>query len=352
MVGRSSGLGGVALLLALVSACAGKSVTPNGGAAAGGATTETELPCLGNEPHTLFGQYQTGFAVAGHQLVIAAGDGIRRLPLAGGDSVLLAPASDPGGPLVLNGNAYFSTTHPLGDLIDGKQPMRQTLDVVPLAGGDVTTAFTTMAQLADSAVDDSALYLYASADSIAQFTPPSALRTLAPLPLGTLVDAVSVQGDSVFVAGQTIGADLLSAGAILRVPKSGAAVTTIVSHIGHPWNLVADETGLYWVEEPAVGTFGPSHIAHAELDGSNVTTLVASVSATSLALHDGRLYFSTADTISSIPVSGGTPTPIVTGQKSAGALAVAGQNLLWIDPAVRALSDPTVPAVLTACIPR
>ncbi len=39
------------------------------------------------------------------------------------------------------------------------------------------------------------------------------------------------------------------------------------------------------------------------------------------------------------------------GKKFAGTLAIAGENVVWVDPSTKARSDPTVPVVLTACVP-
>ena len=351
MAGNSAGLGSLTLLIALASACSGKSVTPAGDTS-GADPAQSELPCLGtdDQPRTLFGDYQTGFAVAGDQVVIAAEDGIRRMPIAGGDSVLLASASDPSGPLVLNGNVYFTEEQPIGEPVGGKQSTAPALEVVPVAGGDVTTVVATGAALFENtAVDASSLYLDQVATGILKFTPPNTTTTL-PLMTTVLVGGIAAHGDYVYVAAQTFAAGS-TAGTILRLPKNGGSADTLVANIGQPSNLVVDDSGLYWAEGPPVGTFGAGHIARANLDGSNVTTLVPNTTATSLALHAGRLYFSTASGIASIPTTGGTVVTLVAGQKSAGALAVAGQNLLWIDPAERALSDSTVPAVLTACIP-
>jgi hypothetical protein len=163
-----------------------------------------------------------------------------------------------------------------------------------------------------------------------------------------MIDAIAVHGDYVYVAGQDF-ANLTSNqnGVIERVPKGGGQAERIVSNIGHPWNLVADETGLYWVQDPP--NYGSGSIVHSNLDGSSAKTFVAS-GARSLALANGRLYFA-LDGINSVPTTGGTPTSIASGLTSPGMLVVAGGNVVWVDPVVRAFSDPTVPKEMTACVP-
>lgn len=345
MVGRAPGYGFV--LLFALTACGGRSVTSAGEVPAE-VPTQNDQPCAGSTtPRTLFGDYETGFAVAGDQVVIAAGDGIRRVPLAGGDSVLLASTSDPSGPVVLNGNAYFSTT-------------ARMLQVVPVTGGDAHPVLGTTANLsADNvAVDDASLYFGASGGvGFFRFTPPNQGEGL-PFGSESIVDAIAVHDDHLYVAAQVFAPDGSTSGAILRQPKTAAGilkspiVETLVADIGRPWSLVAADSGLYWREEIKNGYSTTVRLSHANLDGSEVKTILDNSGAGDLAIHAERIYFTTGSGISSISIKGGTPTAIVSGQKSAGALAIAGQNLLWIDPAERALSDPTVPAVLTACIPQ
>ena len=298
---------------------------------------------------SLYSDSLSGLAVDGDQVVVM-GQTLVRVPLAGGDPVTLASPEGQFGLLVLGGVAYFEASHAAGDPIGGKQPTEQTLDAVPVAGGDETTVLgADSAPSLDSATTDAdSLYFPARGQTvITRFTPPSASIDLK-FSAGSSIDAVAVFGDYVYVAAQDLIVGGSANGIIERIPKKGGTAGIVVSNIGHPWNLVADATGLYWQEDPP--GFGTGHIAHAQLDGSRLTTLVEA-NATSLALASGRLYFSTGDTIASIATSGGVATTLESGFKSAGRLTLAGDNLVWVDPASQALSDPTVPTVLTACIP-
>jgi hypothetical protein len=253
--------------------------------------------------------------------------------------------------LVVGGVAYFEASHPVGDPIGGKQPTEQTLDAVPISGGDVTTVLdaASTSSLDLGTTDADSLYFRArAAPGITKFTLPATHIDLS-LDAGLSIDAIAVQGDYVYVAAQDIsGGGGSMDGVIERVPKNGGTAQAIVSNIGHPWSLVADASGLYWAEDPP--GYGNGHVAHAQLDGSNVTALF-SASITSLALAAGRLYYAAGDTIASVAASGGAPTTIASGLKWAGMLTIAGNNLVWVDPASQALSDPTVPAVFTACVP-
>jgi hypothetical protein len=120
-----------------------------------------------------------------------------------------------------------------------------------------------------------------------------------------------------------------------------------VTNIGHPWNLVADASGLSWVQEPPVGVYADSHIVRAGLDGSGARALV-SHGARTLAVSGGDLYLAW-DGIAKIPVGGGTETMLVPGLKAPGLLSVAGGNAVWVDPVSQARSDPTVPSLMTTC---
>jgi hypothetical protein len=150
-----------------------------------------------------------------------------------------------------------------------------------------------------------------------------------------------------YVAAEDLTSTSATNGLILRLPAAGGAATTIVSNIGHPWSLVADTTGLYWSQDPPTGTFGNGQIVRAALDGTGQRTLV-NHEATSLVLSDGDLYL-TMGSLSKIPAGGGDEVPLVTGLKNPGLLTISDGNAAWVDPVSKALSDPTVPSLMTTC---
>jgi hypothetical protein len=70
--------------------------------------------------------------------------------------------------------------------------------------------------------------------------------------------------------------------------------------------------------------------------------------ARALAIDGGFLYFAW-DTIGKVPVAGGPEITLVSGLNAPGSLAVSGGNAVWVDPVFQALSDPTMPQLMTTC---
>lgn len=289
-------------------------------------------------------------AASGDQLIIG-NEAIIRVPLAGGAPVTLATPQSPSGLVVLNGVAYFSASQAVGSPDpQGKQPSQSVLESVPVSGGEPTILPGPLLEFSPgSATDETSIYAdtYQRA-TIGKLTPPATTPVDMALDGKIMTDAIAVQGDYLYVAGQDFAVSGRNNGVIERLPKKGGKAERIVSAIGHPWHLVADEDGLYWSQD-AVG-FGNGTVVRSALDGSSASTLVAT-NGFSLAVAYGRLYFSTGAEIQSTSTGGGDITTVATGLAGAGMLVVAGGNLVWVDPATRSLSDTTVPKVMTACMP-
>ena len=315
------------------------------------AATVKSAACLTGPGTTLlFEGNVSALASDGSQLFVA-GDAIDSVPLSGGPAVTLAAPSDPSGLSYLKGNLYFSATEPGGSSnSEGKVSSEEVFEALPLAGGSLTAIPGMNVSPVASASDGDALYLAASGQSaIIELTGPSATPTTLPLDGTISIDAICAHGGDIYVAGQDLtSSDSFGNGVIERIPKVGGSAERIVSNIGHPWSLVADDTGLYWQQDP-LGFEGNGAIMRANVDGTSLTTLTM-VSARSLALANGQLYF-TSDAIYSIPTAGGTATLVASSLATPGMLLVIGSNLAWTDPVSKALSDPTVPEVMTACVP-
>jgi hypothetical protein len=297
---------------------------------------------------TLYEGNVWGLAADGERLVISS-DALERVDLSGGGAVAIASPQSPSGLLVLHGIAYFNAERPVGvPDSQGKQQTEFVLESVPVSGGDPTVLpGLALGNLASATDEDSLYFDAASPATLLRLTPPSTAPSVLELEAKTLIDAIAVRGNYVYVAGQDFGNPAaMQNGLIDRIPKTGGAVERLVSNIGHPWSLVADDDFLYWVEDPP--NFGAGSIVRANLDGSSRTTLVPT-SARSLAVSNGRLVYAW-DAIESVPSSGGTPTVIAAGATTPGMLVVMGGNVVWADPIEKARSDPTVPKVMTACL--
>jgi hypothetical protein len=103
---------------------------------------------------------------------------------------------------------------------------------------------------------------------------------------------------------------------------------------GKPVGLATDGTYIYWVT-------GGSSIHRANLDGTDVTTLVGSAGSqvSSLVVVGGTIYYPSESTIESVPAAGGTPqafidlSPIGSASSSpfVGGIAAANGYLYWTE---------------------
>ena len=118
-------------------------------------------------------------------------------------------------------------------------------------------------------------------------------------------------------------------GPLMRVPKGGGTVTTLVSTGAE--EVAVDTGSIYWGS--AAGS--ASSIVKANLDGSNPVTLAAANAPGTIVLDDLHVYWNDflgggVSAITSVPKAGGTPATIASGDAYFG-LALEGSNLYWAD---------------------
>jgi hypothetical protein len=85
-------------------------------------------------------------------------------------------------------------------------------------------------------------------------------------------------------------------------------------------------------------------------DGRGVSTFLDHTSTGSLALGRDYLYVAT-DIIGAIPKAGGAPITLATGAEGPGSLTVADGNVLWVNLAMRALSETRPMQAMLTCAP-
>ncbi|HEX4336782.1 MAG TPA: hypothetical protein VH062_12770 [Polyangiaceae bacterium] len=298
---------------------------------------------------TLYSGNVSGFVAVGDALVVQ-GDGLVRVAMSTGQTTNIAMVQDPYDLVALDGTLYFTAEQLAGTPdAQGKQSSESVFQSVSADGGTPQTIPSMTPGTLAHAVDDDSLYFdVVSANAeVLKLTPPSTTPVELDLDGSILINAIAVHDGEVYIAGDDLTS--LSSGqngVIERISKNGGPSKRLVWGIGHPFNLIASDDGLFWVEDSE--DFGPSHIVHCDFDGSSRGNLLETT-ASSLAIANGRLYFTAGD-VESIPIAGGKPTIVASGLKSPGMLQVTGGNLVWVDPAERALSDPTVPGVMTTCI--
>lgn len=335
----------------VIGGCGSRATTSGVGDAVGPSPSASKpAPCLtGPGVTTLFQDAGFGLAVAGDQAVIGTIHEIVRVPIAGGSPVSVASAEDPYGLLVMGDNVYFTGMHDSGPVdSQGKQPSATSLYVVPLAGGEPAILLSAAPNVDAWTTDGTSLFYSSYAWSVTKLTPPVTTTVDLPLVGKPIVNAIAVNGDYVYVATNDISSNDPKNGGIQRLPKAGGPPQVIVANIGHPWSLLADESSLYWVEDPPTGTFGDSHIVRAALDGTGITTLLPHGSR-AMAITGDSLFFE-SDVIGRIPKTGGAVSIVASDQMGEDFLKVAGGNLVWVNHAQKALSDPTPTSINTACI--
>jgi hypothetical protein len=330
----------------------GSSAGQNGTAGQGnasGAAGQSGCPAGATplQPRMLGQGLFTGLDLTGGT-VLATGTELQRFSLTGDPALTLTQASDMLGLVVVGQTAYFTAGHPVGaPNAQGKQSRTTALYSVPLAGGVATLVLDMPLNIDGAVTDGTAIYFSGYGGGIMRFVAADASQSTLSLALSLEVNAIAVHDGVVYVAAIDLGSASPTNGTIVAIPATGGSARTVLGNIGHPWNLVAAASGLYWVEDPPVGTFGNGHVARAGLDGSSVRTLMLH-GARALALDGGYLYFAW-DTIGKVPVAGGQESTLVPGLKTPGLLAVSGGNAVWVDPTSQALSDPTVPSLMTTC---
>lgn len=200
-----------------------------------------------------------------------AGDGgIARVPLGGGTTAKLAPATAPG-PLAADDNAVY--------FVDGEALMR-----ADLSGGAPVTLAQTGAK-------------------------PAALLS---------------EGDSLYWVnrGTIAGFD----GRVMRVAKQGGAATALATGQAEPISLAMDQDHVYWVNK------GDGKVRRAPRAGGEATTLRSLMRPTAIALS-GDSYV-VADVLSAklliYPKAGGKGLARSTTEGSVGRIAIDERTLYWI----------------------
>jgi hypothetical protein len=301
---------------------------------------------------TLYSGNVSGVAASGSNVIIQA-EGLLSVELSSQQATSVAMVQNPYNLVALHDVLYFTATEPAGAPdAQGKQGSESVFQSVPAGGGTPETIPGVTPGGLAHAVDDDSIYFdglgsSSGVSTVLKLTPPSTKPVELDLDGQILINAIAVHDGQVYVAGDDFkSSSQTQNGVIERISKNGGKAQRLVSDIGHPFNLVADDDGLYWTEDPP--NFGQGNLVRSNLDGSSRRDLTEALDS-ALAVAAGRLYF-VADALESIPTSGGKPATLTTGQSNPGMFLIVGGNLVWVDPASKARSDPTVPNVLTTCL--
>jgi hypothetical protein len=128
-----------------------------------------------------------------------------------------------------------------------------------------------------------------------------------------------------WVGGTTPGPD-----GVMRMPKAGGVVTTLVANELAPYGIAVDATSVYYTTTYS-STSSPGIVKKVPLDGSSPPTALLFQRAWGLALSGTTLLLGTGD-IEAMPTTGGSVTLLALGQNGPFAVAADASNVYWVTP--------------------
>ena len=320
-------------------------------------TTQSRLPptcLLGTSVVTIFtstdGSVTQPALSYGGPLFLTTPTSVLALSIAGGVPQLVLDAVSPSRAEAIGGQFYFQAS--FASVPGDPQPPTYASPQL-FSGSYGRTGLTTIGGLgAFSPITSDASSIYLLSGSTLERLPPFGSATMLASDTSLSIYDAAAGTDYLYVAALDVTVGGSTNGVVGRTPIDGTGtLERIVTGIGHPIRIAADETSLYWAEDPpALYGAGSGRLARSNLDGSAPTTLLPK-EPISFVASNGRLYLSFGTEIDVMAASGGPTYPVARGLSNAGLLLVADDELFWVDPYSHALSGTGPTLVQAACIP-
>ena len=261
-----------------------------------------------------------------------------------------------GSPVVLASNLHFTCSIALDATfvywVDC-QGANSDLMKVPINGGTPTTLVSGLTSeqsgFLSIAVDAESIYwtsLTAEGGLILKAPlnggPPVTLASVDGVPNGLAVNATSV-----FVATGATGTNGTVVEQVLSVPIGGGTPSILATNDQYPGSLAIDGTNIYWTQAPFSYrtndgvTPDQGTVMKMPLGGGTPTTLTSGQSQPfGIVVYDTNVYWADqfAKTVMSMPINGGTPTTLATCQDDPTAcpleprdIAANSTDIYWVE---------------------
>jgi hypothetical protein len=334
-----------------VAACGGTNDvllrSPDGGVASGqdGAGPTGSQPCGSNEPpkgpiHLAAAKSPSAIAVDGTNVywIDSALGTVNAVSACGGTPMTLVTRSTlgssslvPAGIAVAGSDVYFTTQDPLNP--DGNDG---AVWKVPSAGGTPTMLVRGLDRPGPIAVNGATMTWIDSWQTDAD----DGRVVQAPIDGGPMTILASAQNGPLglalgggYVVWTTSGFVDSERGSILETPMGGGGIVDGIGvGQGMPVSVAVEGTSAFWADEGDPNVTNSGSIMKTSLDpnaGAEPVPLVSGGAPRGIAVDAAHVYWTDSQTVSQVPLAGGTPTTIAANQVGALAIAVDDTSVYW-----------------------